>query len=366
MSGQRFCLIAAGGTGGHLFPAQSLAEALLNRGWRVQLSTDVRGVAFTSGFPNATKITEIKSATFSRGTLAAKALVIPQLFGGILSAIIQIRRDKPNIIVGFGGYPSIPVLSAAWLLGLPRIIHEQNGIMGKVNRFFGPKVWRVACGTWPTTLPRSCKPIYIGNPVRANIQYQVGSPYTPPGGDPTHIFVMGGSQGARIFSDIVPSAIADLPADLLLNLRISHQARDEDQEKVIDVYRRHGIAAEVKSFFGDVPQRISSAQLVISRSGASSLAELTAIGRPSILVPYAAATDDHQTANARVLVKAGAAILIPETSFKSKTLTDQIRSILSQPDIAQKMAQAAISVSKPDAANELADLVQSLSREIAT
>ncbi|MCY4306551.1 MAG: undecaprenyldiphospho-muramoylpentapeptide beta-N-acetylglucosaminyltransferase [Aestuariivita sp.] len=366
MSVQRFCLIAAGGTGGHLFPAQSLAEALLSRGWRVHLSTDARGVKFTNDFPNATKIIEIKSATFSRGNFAAKALVFPQLFSGIFSAIIQMKRDKPNIIVGFGGYPSIPVLCAAWLLRLPRVIHEQNGIMGKVNRFFGPRVWRVACGTWPTVLPRACKAIHIGNPVRAVVQNHVGSPYIPPGADLTHIFVMGGSQGSRILSEVVPSAIVDLPANLLFNLRISHQARDEDQEKVIDVYRRYGIVAEVKSFFGDVPQRMSSAQLVISRSGASSLAELTAIGRPSILVPYAAATADHQTANARALVTAGAAILIPEKSLKISTMTDKIRFVLSQPDIAQKMAQAAISISKPNAAEELADLVQSLTRDAAT
>ncbi|MEX5577925.1 UDP-N-acetylglucosamine--N-acetylmuramyl-(pentapeptide) pyrophosphoryl-undecaprenol N-acetylglucosamine transferase [Pseudophaeobacter sp. A-200-2] len=360
---QKLLLMAAGGTGGHMFPAQALAEEMLRKGWRVKLSTDARGARYTGGFPHTVEITEVSSATFARGGLLAKALVGPKIAGGIASMALQMRRDRPDAVVGFGGYPSIPALGAAALLGLPRMIHEQNGILGRVNQLFAKRVAQVACGVWPTELPEGAKGVHVGNPVRRAVLERAGAAYIPPGDYPMSVLVMGGSQGARILSDVVPGAIAALPEGIRRHLRVAHQARDEDGERVSAFYAEHGIAADVQPFFHDVPARMSEAQLVISRSGASSVADISVIGRPSILIPFAAAAGDHQSANARGLVDAGGAVLIPESALDVQALSEQISAVLSAPDAAAQMAQAALSVGVPDATNRLVALVEQLAEE---
>jgi UDP-N-acetylglucosamine--N-acetylmuramyl-(pentapeptide) pyrophosphoryl-undecaprenol N-acetylglucosamine transferase len=353
-------VIAAGGTGGHMFPAQSLAEVMLRRGWRVKLSTDARGARYTGGFPHSVEIEEVSSATFARGGIASKALVPFRVSGGVMAQAARMMRDRPSVVVGFGGYPSIPALGAATLLRLPRMIHEQNGVLGRVNELFAKRVNAVACGTWPTELPDGVEGIHTGNPVRMAVYERQGAGYIPPGDYPMSLLVIGGSQGARVLSDVVPPAIAELPMEMLAQLRISHQARDEDGARVAEFYAENGIDADVQPFFHDIPARMSEAQLVISRSGASSVADLSVIGRPAILVPFAAATGDHQTANARGLTEAGAAIRIPESKLTVEAMRDAILSVLQNSQGAAQMAQAALSVSKPDAAEELAQLVEAL------
>ncbi|MBA85130.1 UDP-N-acetylglucosamine--N-acetylmuramyl-(pentapeptide) pyrophosphoryl-undecaprenol N-acetylglucosamine transferase [Thalassobius sp. S69A] len=363
MTTQPLLVIAAGGTGGHMFPAQALAEAMLRRGWRVKLSTDARGARYTGGFPHSVEIEQVSSATFARGGLLAKAAVPFRILGGVLGMMMRMRRDRPAVVVGFGGYPSIPAIGAATLLKLPRMIHEQNGILGRVNQIFAPRVDAVACGTWPTDLPEGVEGVHTGNPVRKAVHDRAGAGYISPGEYPMSILVMGGSQGARILSDVVPGAIAALPDALLQYVRVSHQARDEDFDRVTQFYAEHGIAADVQPFFHDVPTRMSEAQLVISRSGASSVADISVIGRPSILVPFAAATGDHQTANARGLVEAGAAILIPENRLEISTLAEQIATVLTNPQGAQMMAGAALSCGKPEATEELVQMVMTLAKK---
>ena len=363
---QPLLMIAAGGTGGHMFPAQALAEEMLKKGWRVKLSTDARGARYTGGFPHTTEIEQISSATFARGGLLAKVLVPFRIAGGVISAAFKMMRDKPDIVVGFGGYPSIPAMSAATLLRLPRMIHEQNGVLGRVNTLFASRVDAVACGTWPTELTEGIEGVHVGNPVRASVLDRAGAGYIQPGDYPMDLLVIGGSQGARILSDIVPPAIAQLPIDMLHNLRISHQARDEDEERVRAYYETEGINADVQPFFQDVPRRMSEAQLVISRSGASSVADISVIGRPSILIPFAAAMGDHQTANARGLVDADAAILIPESALTIDTLSEQISAILNDPSAAGKMSRAALSVGKPEATQTLVEMVETLANKGAS
>lgn len=355
-------VIAAGGTGGHMFPAQALAETMLRRGWRVKLSTDARGARYTGGFPHVVEIEQVSSATFARGGVLAKALVPLKILGGVVSAALAMRRDRPAAVVGFGGYPSIPALGAATLLRLPRMIHEQNGILGKVNKVFAKRVPLIACGTWPTDLPEGVFGEHTGNPVRGAVLERAGAPYIAPGDYPMSILVIGGSQGARILSDMVPAAIAALPDALRQYVRVSHQARDEDGARVTEFYAAHGISADVQPFFTDIPARMSEAQLVISRSGASSVADISVIGRPAILIPYAAAAGDHQTANARGLVEAQAAVLIPESRLDPQTLSQQISAILSNPDAATQMAICAAGYGLPDAATHLADLVDGLAQ----
>lgn len=343
-----------------MFPAQALAEAMLHRGWRVKLSTDARGARYTQGFPHSTEIEEISSATFARGGLLAKAVVAPRLVFGTLASIWGFMRDKPAVVVGFGGYPTIPALSAAHLMKLPRMIHEQNGILGRVNKVFAPRVDAIACGTWPTDLPEGVEGHHTGNPVRRAILDRAEAGYIAPGDYPMELLVIGGSQGARILSDVIPPAIAALPMQMLRNIRVSHQAREEDLERVAGFYAEHGINADVQVFFNDVPRRMTEAQLVISRAGASSVADLSVIGRPSILIPYAAATGDHQTANARGLVQAGGAIMIPESRLNVDAVAEHILTVLDNPDAAMHMARAAAGFGKPDATEALVEMVEQL------
>lgn len=346
-----------------MFPAQALAEVMLRKGWRVKLSTDARGARYTGGFPHSVEIEEISSATFARGGLLAKLAVLPRIVGGVIASVFKMLGDRPDVVVGFGGYPSIPALAAATILRRPRMLHEQNGVLGRVNQAFAKRVDALACGTWPTELPEGVEGIHTGNPVRGAVLERAGAGYIPPGDYPMSLLVMGGSQGARILSDVVPPAIAALPMDMLRNLRVSHQARDEDGQRVAEFYAEHGINADVQPFFHDVPTRMSEAQLVISRAGASSVADISVIGRPSILVPFAAATADHQTANARALTEAGAAILMPESTFTVEALTEQLAMVLGTPEGANQMAAAALSCGKPDATQQLVALVERLAQK---
>ena len=361
-------IIAAGGSGGHMFPAQALAEAMLDKGWRVRLSTDARGARYAGGFPDAVEVVEVASATFARGGIAAKIAVPFRILGGVVQAVMRMRADKPAVVVGFGGYPAIPAMSAAWLLKIPRMLHEQNGVLGRVNQLFAKKVDRVACGTWPTELPEGVEGVHVGNPVRSSIIQRGGAPYIPPGDYPMSILVMGGSQGARILSDVVPPAIAGLPTVMRRNIRVYQQAREEDLERVKAFYAEEGISAEVQTFFHDVPERLAEAQLFIGRSGASTVADVSIIGRPAIWVPLGTAIRDEQTANARELVEAGAAILIPEKLFTPDALTKEIARVLSDERGAINMSVAALNCSVPDATRRLESLVESLANapEVAT
>lgn len=358
----RLALIAAGGTGGHMFPAQALAELLLAQGWRVTLSTDDRGARYAGGFPDAVTRQVVRSATPARGGAVAKLTAPFRIAAGVWAARAGFRRDRPAVVIGFGGYPTIPALAAAQLMGLPRLIHEQNGVMGRVNSLFAARVHRVACGTWPTDLPAGVTGTHVGNPVRGSVLDRAGAAYAPPGDGALLVLVIGGSQGARVLSDIVPTAMAALPADLRARLHVAHQARAEDGPRVVTAYADAGIDADVQAFFTDVPDRMARAHLVISRSGASSLADITVIGRPAILIPFAAATGDHQTANAQALAEAGAAHIHPESVLDADSLARDIRAILTDPAQASAMARAALTLARPDAARRLYDLVEEISR----
>ncbi len=353
-------LIAAGGTGGHMFPAQALAEAMITRGWRVKLSTDERGARYAGAYPKEVAVETVPAATFARGGVLAKLAVPFRIAGGVSGAVFGMLRDRPDAVVGFGGYPTIPALSAAVALRIPRMIHEQNGILGRVNQIFAKRVRWVACGTWPTALPEGIEGHHTGNPVRRAVLDRSGAPYIPPGDYPMSVVVIGGSQGARILSDRVPEAMALVPEALRRNIRVAHQARPEDVDRVVAAYAASGIRADVRPFFDDVPSRFSEAQLIIARAGASSVADISIIGRPSILVPFAAAANDHQTANAHGLVEAEAAILIPESRLDAATLAGHVATVLENPAAATRMAHAALAYGIPDATDRLVQMVEAL------
>lgn len=356
-------IIAAGGTGGHMFPAQALAEAMVAAGWRVKLMTDARGARYAGNFPAAVPVVQLAAATFARGGLLARLLVPLRLAGGAIGAIWSMLRDRPAVVVGFGGYPSIPALVAAVILRRPRMIHEQNGVLGQVNRRFARRVAQVACGIWPTDLPAGARGVHTGNPVRAAVLERAAAPYIPPGDYPMELLVIGGSQGARVLADVVPAAVARLPEGLRARLRVAQQARPEDLGRVQAAYDAAGIRAEIAPFFDDIPRRLSEAQLVISRAGASSVADIAVIGRPAILIPLPTAAGDHQTANARGLAAAGAAVLLPQGELSAESLSGQLQAILDDPATASRMAAAALAASRPDAATALATLVAELAAE---
>ncbi len=354
----RKLVIAAGGTGGHMFPAQALAETMLSRGWEVRLSTDPRGARYAGNFPDAVTRAVVSSGTFGRSGLMSKLRAPFQIGLGVLAAWWRMRSERPDIVVGFGGYPAIPAMSAAYLLGLPRMIHEQNGVLGRVNDLFAKRVDKVACAVWPTELPSGAPAIHVGNPVRSVIRDVAAAPYDLEGSGPIRILVIGGSQGASILSDVVPAALARLPEGLRTRLEVSHQAREADADAAASTYANADIPADIAGFFQDVPERLVASHLVISRSGASSVADIAAIGRPAIFIPLAAAIRDEQTANARGFEALGAAAIVQERDLSPDALAKLITDILTQPAKAETMAAQALSLGRPDAVETLADLVE--------
>ncbi len=359
---ERFLVIAAGGTGGHMFPAQALAEEMLRRGWRVALSSDDRGLRYAGRFPDAVERRLTRAATTARGGLIGKITAPIELLTGVRETMAWFRTDRPDAVAGFGGYPSAPAISAAKLLGIPRLIHEQNGVLGRVNALFARRVDALALGVEPVlNAPKGAPLVPIGNPIRSEARAFVGEPYAPPSGEgDIRILIVGGSQGASVFARSVPAAIAALPQELRARITITQQARPDDVDAVTAAYSEAGVRAEIAPFFDDLPTQMASAHLVISRAGASSVAEITALGRPSILAPYPHATADHQTANARALTYKGAAELMPDAAMTPEALGARLAELLSAPEKLVAMAAEAKALGRPDAAERLADLVEKI------
>lgn len=356
-------VIAAGGTGGHLFPAEALAVALGARGMRVVLATDGRVEQIAKTFP-AEKVVQIPSATPSGGSIVAKGFAAMKLARGVLRSLRALRVIRPACVVGFGGYPTVPPVFAATMLNVPTLIHEQNGVIGRANRFLLPRVSAVATGFREVRgIPDQMagKRRYTGNPIRPAVIEAAAIPYTRPSpGGRLRLAVFGGSQGARVMSEIVPPALLSLPAEDRARLEVDQQARAEDLEAVRAAYADAGIAATVESFFKDLPARMAAAQLVISRSGASTVAELGAIGRPAILVPLPGALDQDQAANAGTLEAIGAATMILQPDFTSARVAQEIARHLADPSGLAAAAGAAKSAGVTDAAERLADAVLNL------
>jgi UDP-N-acetylglucosamine--N-acetylmuramyl-(pentapeptide) pyrophosphoryl-undecaprenol N-acetylglucosamine transferase len=351
-------LLTAGGTGGHLFPAEALAVALQKKGIIVDLATDCRVAHFK--FP-ARALHVIPSATLTGGGLLPLARTVSLLALGTFKAYTLIRRIKPNIVVGFGGYPTVPPIFAAILRGVPTLVHEQNGVIGRANRLMASLVKAIGTG-FPNlkNLPPSlrAKTTFIGNPVRPQVVVAAATPYAAPKSDGRiNLLVFGGSQGAHVMAEIVPAAIESLDAALRARLSIVQQARAEDLEFVRATYARLGIAAECAPFFADLPQRMATAHLVISRSGASTVAELAAIGRPAILVPLPHALDQDQLANAGVLQVTGGAIMIIQRDFTADRLAAEIDTLAAAPQRLVRMAMETKSAGTLDATEKLAELV---------
>jgi UDP-N-acetylglucosamine--N-acetylmuramyl-(pentapeptide) pyrophosphoryl-undecaprenol N-acetylglucosamine transferase len=350
--------LAAGGTGGHLFAAEALAAELLGRGDAVHLLSDARGETFARDFPGI-GIHHIRAGRFGGGP-ATTAHAFGELAVGVLQARRLLRRLRVNCVIGFGGYASVPTMLAAVSLGLPTLLHEQNAVLGRANRLLAPRVRRIATGFPSTAGLRPAdhgRAVHTGNPVRPRILAVASAKYkAPQRGGRVELLILGGSQGARIMSEIVPPALAALPTRFREMLRVSHQARPEDLAAAEAVYRAKGIAAELQSFFADVPQRLARAHLAICRAGASTIAELAAIGRPAILIPYPHATDDHQSANAQAFAEAGGGWVILQRELRSDTLALHLENLLADQTALALAAQRSSEFGRRDATQQLARL----------
>jgi UDP-N-acetylglucosamine--N-acetylmuramyl-(pentapeptide) pyrophosphoryl-undecaprenol N-acetylglucosamine transferase len=357
----KLAVVAAGGTGGHLFPAQALAEALIARGWRIALASDQRVAAFASDFPAERKI-GLSARTFKSGDPIGMARAGLAIVGGVMQARRAFDELDPAVVVGFGGYPSVPGLLAAITQGRPTVIHEQNAVMGRANRRLATRVRTVACA-FPVLqkAPASvaARAVVVGNPVRPEIRALTDFAYEPPSADgPLRVLMTGGSQGARLLAERLPAAVMLMPQPLRARLRIQQQTRPENLEAAREAYAKAGVVAEVAPFFKDMAARLAHTHLVVGRSGAGTVCELAVAGRPSILVPLAIALDDDQGQNARLLSDAGAAEVMRENVLTAEALSATLARLLGDPAQLSRMAAAARSVGKPDAAERLADVVE--------
>ncbi len=356
-----YIILAAGGTGGHMMPAEAVAEVLQREGYEVILVTDKRGDGIKNAMVDLDRVV-LKTSSYMAGGIIGK---VKSLISVVMS-MLQVRgilgKRSTSVVVGFGGYPSLPAVLAARSMGVPYILHEQNAVLGRVNRFMAEDAKVLALSMHDTTrVPVGAYTEVTGNPVRqliaklSNIAYAV-----PIGFGDVRLLVIGGSQGARILSDIVPEAIAALPEDLRARIDVTHQARPEDVERTSETYKAAGVRSVVQPYFDDVGALLLRAQLVISRSGASTVAELAAMGRPAILVPLKIAADDHQTANASAIKEAGGGWLMPEDEFTVAALAKKLEHLLTDMSDLRNASEGMRTVANVDAAERLGELVISM------
>lgn len=361
MEDKGLIVLAAGGTGGHLFPAEALGHELKARGYRVHLVTDSRAERFAGKFP-ADEIHVVPSATIGSKNPIALGRALLTLWTGMRKARSLFTRLKPLAVIGFGGYPTVPPLLASTGMKIPSLIHEQNAVMGRANKMLASRVQAIAGGFLPEGQgTHAAKTVVTGNPVRPEVIWASESAYEPSGeNDPFNLIVFGGSQGAQFFSSAIPSAICLLEDPYRKRLKVTQQARSEDQDAVKKSYDKLGLVADISPFFSDMPRRIADANLVISRSGASTVSELAVIGRPAILVPYPYALDHDQAANAAALKAEGGAEVITQSHLSPEKLAKILRHAMDDPAKLADTARAAKATGKPDAAQRLADLVEEI------
>jgi UDP-N-acetylglucosamine--N-acetylmuramyl-(pentapeptide) pyrophosphoryl-undecaprenol N-acetylglucosamine transferase len=356
----RKVVLAAGGTGGHMFPAESLARELTGRGIEVVLVTDRRGSGF-AGDLDRVETHRIRAGGIAGGSVAKRLGGLFELAIGLLQARRLIARLNADAVVGFGGYASVPTVLAGSWAGLRVVLHEQNAVAGRANRLLAGRAHAIATSfahVGGLGEPDQRKVRQTGNPVRPEVTAAGERPYAPPHAeDEVHLLVTGGSQGATVFNDVVPAAVAQLPEALRRRLVITQQVRGDVLAAVEEAYRASGVRAELAGFFDDVPRRLAEAQLVICRAGASTVAELAGAGRPAVLVPYPHAVDDHQRANAEALAVAGAAWVMPQHTLDADALAVKLRTLIANPEVLTSAARSAAGFAPREAAQSLADLV---------
>jgi UDP-N-acetylglucosamine--N-acetylmuramyl-(pentapeptide) pyrophosphoryl-undecaprenol N-acetylglucosamine transferase len=356
-------MLAAGGTGGHLFPALALAQELGRRAIPVDLVTDMRGDRYGGDFP-ARAVYRVPSATLASRSPSAVVRTSTLLLRGIVAAFRLLGQVKPGAVVGFGGYPAFPPLAAAKMRRIPTALHEQNAVLGRANRMLATRVSAIATSFEQTKYlegPALARARFTGNPVRDQVVEWARRSYQAPAREgPVSLLVFGGSQGARFFSDALPPALSLLPPNRRDNLFVVQQCREEDLARVEGAYKSLGVRAHLATFFANLPEEMAKAHLIIGRAGASTIAELTVMGRPSILVPLPHAVDNDQLQNASRLAESGAAWCIEQAALTPDRLASALGRLLDAPQILADAAAAAKRQGRPDAVSRLADLVEEL------
>lgn len=353
--------LAAGGTGGHLFPAEALAHELIARGHKVHLVTDSRAERFAGTFP-AEQIHVVPSATIGSKNPVAIIRAGYTLFKGSRVARSLFGKYRPAVVIGFGGYPTVPPLYAAASVGIPSMLHEQNAVMGRANKMLAPRVNAIAGGFLTRNgEPLAAKIFETGNPVRPAVLEASKAPYPARNeGEAFNLLVFGGSQGAHFFAEAVPAALAALPDDLRKYVHVTQQARSEDVAAVTARFEELGVPAEISPFFGDMAERIASAHLVVCRSGASTVSELSVIGRPAVYVPYPHALDHDQAANAALVEAKGGAEVVPQSELTTERFVEILKDAIEHPEKLATAAAAARAAGRPDATQRLADMAEAL------
>jgi UDP-N-acetylglucosamine--N-acetylmuramyl-(pentapeptide) pyrophosphoryl-undecaprenol N-acetylglucosamine transferase len=357
---EKLVVLAAGGTGGHVFPAEALATEMTGRGFKLSLITDRRGGAYGGTLGNL-ETHRVRAGGIAGKNIGALLRSGPELAFGTLQARFLLKKMRPRAVVGFGGYASVPTMLAATFGGYKTVIHEQNAVLGRANRLLASRVKRIATsfeGTRSVPETATAKIVHTGMPVRQTLTAVRGTPYPELNeNSEINILILGGSQGASILSEVIPEAIGRLDADLRARLSITQQCRPEDLETARGRYQQLAIKAELDSFFDDIPERLAATHLLISRAGASSVAETMTIGRPAILVPYPHAVDDHQTFNAHALDEAGGGWLMAQETFTPDALAERLASLLHTPTVLTRAASCARTAGRPDAVVRLADII---------
>lgn len=353
-------LLCAGGTGGHLFPAEAVAHEMVARGYTVHLAADDRVERFAGQFP-AEEIHQIKSATFSSRNPVGLVRTLWSLWTGYRQSRNLLEHLNPVVVAGFGGYPTVPPLLAASRMKIPTLVHEANAVLGRANRLLGKRVSKVAIGFGNVTKIGDIDVSVTGNPVRPAVLEASYAEYQPSSdSQPFNLLIFGGSQGASYFGDVLPKACSLLPDHLRARLQIVQQARSEDIEQVAAAYEALDIKAEINTFFSNMAEKISDAHLVISRAGASTVSELAVIGRPAILVPYPHALDHDQASNAATVASEGGAVIFQQSVLTADVLADELTKAMRDPKKLALAAKNAKKTGKPDATLILADMLEAL------
>jgi len=355
---KKVLVLAAGGTGGHMFPALALGQEMAARGWTVRFLTDARGKRYLKD--------SLPSTVILAGTPSAPGLKklwhMFKLAIGLIQSMVLLCRIKADVVVGFGGYPCVPATVAGHILKRQVFLHEQNSVLGRANRFLSRYAKLIATSFQKTEPEQSTfaqKYTWVGNPVRADIQNLSNTPYPHLTLDtPLKVFVMGGSQGSKVFSDVIPEAVKNLPEALQARLYITQQCRPEDIDAATQAYEDARAKTNLKTFFDDVPNHLENCHLVICRAGASTVAEITVSGRPAIFVPFPQALDDHQHKNALTVEGAGGGWVVEQDAFTPEVLATKLETIANMPQTLKQMADKAKECGKPQAAAELADLIE--------
>ena len=358
---QQPIILATGGTGGHIFPAMAVAESLLQQGQTPIFFTDTRFANYNPPEMEAvlrdTRVHVVASGR-SGGGIAVRLMNLLGVLKGVVQAMALLRKEKPAMVVGFGGYPSLPTMLAAVLLRIPTMLHEQNAFLGRSNRVLLRFVRALFTSHQRThAIPASAeaKTHMIGNPVREALRHAAETPYPARSAEQRlHVLVIGGSQGAAVFGERVPDAVARLSEAERGQLHITQQVRPEGLDDVAARYNAMGVEAECASFFPDIAARMAHAHLVISRAGASSVAECLVAGRPALYMPLPSAMDNHQWYNAEAAAEADAAWRVAQAEATPERLAELLRRAIAQPETLTQMAARAAELGVPDAAEQLA------------